>query len=173
MSKLRPQPNNVRQGQTVHIVVIDHGRQMPLKDSFVQTHFVSSQKSSPKVNAEGIPVSIPVNFLKHYLNTEGNRFVFFTKNQAEKALKRHLSKIRSEMWIDEQQAILELYDFKIGDSFDWYSSYITITDILFTGSGVFVHYDIEGVQDSQPLIEFTHMLKNNSLDIHKVEKQCH
>jgi hypothetical protein len=173
MSKLRPKSNNVRQGQTVHIVVIDHGRQMPLKDSFVQTHFVSSQKSSPKVNEQGIPVSIPVNFLKHYLNAEGNRYVFFTRNQAKKALERHLSKIRSEMWIDEQQAILELYDFKVEDTFqspdEYY--YTVITNIRFTGSGVMVDYHQNGYAHTDGLIEFTTMLKKTE----QIEgaKKCH
>ena len=173
MSKLRPSSKNVRQGQTVHIVVIDHGRQMSLKDSFVQTHFVSSQKSSPKVNDKGVPVSIPVNFLKHYLNTEGNSYVFFTRNQAKKALERHLSKIRSEMWIDEQQAILKYYDFKAGDVIEGSKGFsITISNIDFTSSGVYVEYDVDGELMKESLNDFAKML-NLAKCLNKESVQCH
>ena len=168
MQKSRPNENNVRQGQTIHVVVIDNGRQMPLKDSYVMSHFVSSQKASPEVDDSGLPISIPVNFLKNYLKLEGNRYVFYKRNQAEKTLERHLDKIRSEMWINEMEAILKHFNFEVGDCFGWTDhklNCLTVTEIKFTSGGIIVEFDMDGEISNVPLVEFTRWLKaNGALD---------
>lgn len=170
MSKARPNENNVRQGQTIYLVVINHMRNMPLQDSFVAQHFVSSHKKEPTQGE--VVTDIPVHYLRKYLKEEGNRYVFFTKNQAKKALLRHLAKIESEQWIDEQEAILKRYDFKLGDVFEVNNKSLTILNIKFTSQGVIVTHDTEGVIEDEGLVEFTTMLKNNGC-LDKEIAKCH